>query len=152
MGTHSYLGAAVTILDEILSNKWCNITEELLMFQSLWSHLCCHGNYTSTISQPPNQRSERSGEGEGQDTTCSEEHHGQSYNTICISWSSLAASPSPPTARRFAARHRDRPGGEGLAARLILELHCGEVTSQCKQIIPCDNLLWSRWPIWLAIQ
>jgi len=33
---------------------------------------------------------------------------------------SLAASPSPPGrsrahARRFAARHRDRPGGEGLA-------------------------------------
>ena len=28
------------------------------------------------------------------------------------------ARPSPPTARRFAARPRDRPGGEGLAARL----------------------------------
>jgi len=41
---------------------------------------------------------------------------------------SLAASPSPPGrsrahARRFAARHRDRPGGEGLAARLTEPIH-----------------------------
>ena len=34
-------------------------------------------------------------------------------------WSSAKFTrPSPPTARRFATRPHDRPGGEGLAARL----------------------------------
>ena len=44
----------------------------------------------------------------------------------------MFARPSPPSARGFAARPLDRPGGEGLAARCMYMHVNGHVHNLCK--------------------